>query len=65
MDPINEDVKGAANQILFLSLSKICTSTNWAIKNAVPDPIATLIEIKSEKFVEKKTVNNMPKIKPR
>ena len=51
MDPINEDVKGAANQILFLSLSKICTSTNWAIKNAVPDPIATLIEIKSEKFV--------------
>ena len=48
IDPINDEAKGAANQILFLSLSKILTSTSCAARNAVPDPIAILIEIKSE-----------------
>ena len=39
LDPINDDAKGAINQILFLSLSKIFTSINCATRNAVPDPI--------------------------
>ncbi len=30
----------------------------------MPDPIAILIEIKSEKFVEKKSVNEIPIKKP-
>ena len=34
-DPISEDVNGAANQILYLSLSKIWTSNNCANKKAV------------------------------
>ena len=54
VEPIIEDVKGATYHFLFLSKWKILTSINCAIKNAVPDPIAILIEIKSEKFVEKK-----------
>ena len=48
LDPINDDIKGAANQIFFLSLSKILTSISCATRKAVPDPIAILIEIKSE-----------------
>ena len=44
----------------FLSLSKICTSNNCATIKAIPDPIAILIEIKSEKFVEKKSVKETP-----
>ena len=56
MDPINEDVNGAINQSFFLSLSNIWTSNNWAIKNAVPEPIAILKDIKSVKFVENKRV---------
>ena len=47
-DPIKDETKGAANQILFLKWSKILTSISWAIRNAVPDPIAILMEIKSE-----------------
>ena len=50
--PIKDEINGAANHILFLSLSKILTSISWAIMNAVPEPIAILTEIKSEKFVE-------------
>ena len=46
-DPIKEDVKGAINQIFFLNLSKIWTSKSWAIKKAVPEPMAILIEIRS------------------
>ena len=61
-DPIKEDVSGATNQVFFLSLSKIWTSINCAIKKAVQDPIAILIEIRSEKFVEKKSVISTPKI---
>ena len=53
-DPIKEDVNGATNHSFFLNLSKICTSNNWETINAVPDPIAILTEIKSEKFVVKK-----------
>ena len=54
VDPkIADDISGATNQILlFLNLSKIWISKFCAIKNAKPDPIAILIEIKSEKFVE-------------
>ena len=48
LEPINDEVNGAINHIFFLNLSKICTSINCATKNAVPDPIAILIEIKSE-----------------
>ena len=48
IDPINDDIKGAANQTLDLSLSKILTSISCAIRNAIPDPNAILIEIKSE-----------------
>ena len=46
-DPINDETKGAVNQILFLNLSKIFTSIICAIKNADPEPMAILIEIKS------------------
>ena len=52
VEPIIDDVSGATNHIFHLNLSKIFTSINCAIKKAVPDPIAILIEIKSEKFVE-------------
>jgi len=48
VEPINDEANGAKNHILFLNLSKICTSINCATKNAVPDPIAILTEIKSE-----------------
>ena len=64
-EPKKDEVKGAANQIFFLSLSNIWTSNNWAIKKAVPDPIAILIDIKSEKFVEKNKVNAIPRAKPK
>ena len=46
-------------------MSKTCTSSNWADINAIPDPIAILIEIKSEKFVEKNNVKNIPIVKPK
>ena len=46
-----EDVNGAMYHFFFLNMSKICTSSNWAEIKAIPDPIAILIEIKSEKFV--------------
>ena len=46
-------------------MSKIFTSNNWATRNAVPDPIAILIEIRSSKFVEKYKVNKMPEKKPK
>ena len=53
VEPIKDEVKGAINHFLFLSMSKICTSINCEVIKAVPDPIAILIEIKFEKFVEK------------
>ena len=43
---------------------KIDTSKFWEIKNAVPDPIAILIEIIFEKFVEKNKVRSKPIKKP-
>ena len=48
MDPIKDEVIGAANHTLFLNLSKILTSINCAIRKAVADPIAILTEIRSE-----------------
>ena len=45
VDPIIDEVSGAMNQLFFLRLSNIWTSNNCAIKNAVPEPIAILIEI--------------------
>ena len=62
---IIEDVNGAINHSFFLSLSNIWTSNNCAVKNAVPDPIAILIDIKSAKSVENKTVNPIPNKKPK
>ena len=50
--------------LLFLNLSKIFTSNNWAVKKATPEPIAILMEIRSEKFVEKKNVEKIPIAKP-
>ena len=64
-DPIKEDTNGATNQILSLNLSNTCTSINWATIKADPEPIAILIDIKSEKFVERKRVKETPTIKPR
>ncbi len=64
MDPIKEDVNGATNHFLSLRWSKICTSNNWAIINAVPDPIAILTEIKSVKLVENKSVIAIPITNP-
>ena len=58
-DPTKEDVSGATNQVFFLSLSKIWTSNNCATKKAVPDPMAILIDIKSVKLVEDKSVKQI------
>ena len=52
-EEIIEDNKGATYQTFFLNLSKILTSINWATKKAIPEPNAILIDIKSEKLVEK------------
>ena len=46
------------NHAFFLKRSNICTSKFWAIKNAIPDPIAILIDIMSEKLVETNKVSN-------
>ena len=63
-EPKREDASGATNHIFFLNLSKTCTSRSCATKNAVPEPIAILIEIRSLKFVEKNRVSITPKKKP-
>ena len=42
VDPSNDDDKGATNHIFFLNLSKICTSTNCAKRNATPDAKAQI-----------------------
>ena len=36
-----------------------------SVKNAIPDPIAIRIDIKSAKSVENKTVNPIPSINPK
>ena len=63
VDPIKEDIRGATNHFFCLNWSNIWTSKSWAIINAVPDPIAIRIEIRSVKFVENlngaKGVSNM------
>ena len=64
VEPINEDARGAINHFFCLNWSNICTSSNWAIINAVPEPIAILTEIKSAKFVEKISVNKIPIVNP-
>ena len=64
VDPINDDVNGATNHFFLLNWSKICTSNSCATKNAVPEPIAILIEIKSSKLVEKNNVKTIPIINP-
>ena len=64
VDPIREDASGAINQSFFLSLSNIWTSNNWANKNAIPEPIAILKDIRSAKFVENKRVKLIPIAKP-
>ena len=65
VEPISDENKGATNHVFRLNLSKTWTSNNCATINAVPDPIAILIEIKSEKFVENISVNNNPIVKPK
>ena len=42
-DPINDEINGATNQTFFLNLSNTCTSSNCAVKKAIPDPIAILL----------------------
>ena len=64
-EPIIDETNGAMNHFFFLNLSKICTSNNCANMNAVPEPIAIRIEIKSPKFVEKINVNKIPIEKPK
>ena len=65
-DPAREEYKGAMyHTLLFLNLSKIFTSINCATRKAVPDPIAILIDIRSEKFVEINNVNAIPVAKPK
>ena len=63
-EPDIDEVTGATNHILFLKRWKISISISWAIRKAIPDPSAILIEIISWKFVETKTVNAIPVIKP-
>jgi len=57
-DPTSDETKGATNQTFFLNLSNTWTSSSCAIKNAVPDAIAILFDIKFEKSVEKYKVKN-------
>ena len=57
-------MSGATYHIFLRSLSKIPTSTFCATKKAMPDPIAILIDIKSEKFVEINKVKLTPIKKP-
>ena len=45
VEPIIEEVSGAINHFFFLNLSNIWTSNNCETKNAIPDPIAILIDI--------------------
>ena len=63
-EPIKEETNGATNQTLSLNLSNTCTSNNCAVKKAMPDPIAILLDIKFEKSVEKYKVKNRPNTKP-
>ena len=65
IEPFTEDAKGGINQFLCLSLSNTKTSILCETIKAVPDPIAILIEIKSEKFVEKNKVNEIPRKNPK
>ena len=65
MEPIKDDVIGAIYHDFFLKTSKTLTSSNWAIKKAVPDPKAILIDMKSSKLVEKNNVSNTPVRKPK
>ena len=64
IDPKIDEVKGATNHTLFLKRWKISISIDWATRKAVPEPIAILIEIRSWKFVETRTVNATPVVKP-
>ena len=64
VEPIIEDVNGATNHSFFLNLSNIWTSNNCAVKNAIPDPIAIRIDIRSAKLVENKTVKIIPITNP-
>ena len=64
VEPIKDDPRGAINHCFFLNLSKTWTSSNWANKNAVPEPIAILIDIKSSKLVENKRVKPTPIANP-
>jgi hypothetical protein len=52
IDPIDEDIRGAIYQIVFLNLSKIWTSSNCETKKAVPEPIAIHNDIRSAKLVK-------------
>ena len=65
MDPIRDEVNGAMNHRFFLNLSNTWTSKSWATKNADPDPIAILTDIKSSKFVEKNSVKLIPITNPK
>ena len=62
---MTDEVNGAMYHFFFLRLSKIWTSNNWATKNAVPEPIAILTDIKSAKFVENKRVELIPITNPK
>ena len=65
VEPIIEDANGATNHSFFLNLSNIWTSNNCGVKNAIPDPIAIRIDIRSAKSVENKTVKPIPSTKPK
>ena len=65
VDPIKDEAKGAINHWCLLSLSKTWTSKIWATKKAVPEPKAILIEMKSAKSVENKTVKLIPMKNPK
>ena len=64
IEPKIDDISGATYQDFLRNVSNILTSRFCAIKKAVPDPMAILIDIISEKFVETKRVNITPITKP-
>ena len=65
IDPVVDEVSGAINQLFFL-IYQIFEHLNFEQqKNAIPEPRAILIEIKSEKFVEINNVKIMPTMKPK
>ena len=64
-DAIEDEIIGGTYHLRWLrNLSKIIASIIWADRNAKPEPITILNEIKSITFNEKKDDTTTPQKKP-